>query len=50
MLTTDSVFDDSDAETLTGSGGMEWYFANTTGTGTLDAITDLKAAEVVTEL
>src|SRR5262249_20745015 len=49
FLTLDKVFDDQKVDTLTGSGGQEWIFANTDSV-MLDTITDLAAGEVVTDI
>ena len=35
---TTTVFDDASPDTLVGSGGQNWYFANVTGGGVLDAV------------
>ena len=40
---TDSVSDDDSKDVLTGSAGIDWFFANLEGTGVLDKITDLSA-------
>lgn len=36
------VFDDGQKDALTGSSGVDWFFANLEGEGVLDKITDLK--------
>jgi VCBS repeat-containing protein len=45
-----TVFDDNDIDRLTGSAATDWFFANLTGTGAYDIITDLKSNEVADEL
>jgi len=36
---------------LTGSAGTDWFFANSSGSGVLDSITDFdKKKEIVTDL
>jgi Ca2+-binding RTX toxin-like protein len=43
-----TVFTDSDVDTLTGSGGSDWFFANQTADngGPLDIVTDLAGSEI----
>jgi hypothetical protein len=36
-----TVFDDDGASTLTGGGGLDWFFARLIGSGVRDTITDL---------
>ena len=36
-----TVFDDGAKDVLTGTSGLDWYFANLAGTGVLDKNTDL---------
>jgi hypothetical protein len=40
-----TVFDDSSIDVLTGSAGQNWLWANLTGMGVKDKVTDLDAAE-----
>jgi len=47
---TTTVFDDGSQDTLTGSAGQDWFFANLLGTGAKDKITDLSAAEFANDL
>ena len=44
-----TVFDDTDADKLTGSSGQDWFFANLDGTN-LDTITDQHSSEFADEL
>ena len=44
------MFDDGAADVLTGSSGQDWFFANLTGTGVKDKVTDLSAAEFANDL
>jgi hypothetical protein len=44
-----SAFDDAVKDTLTGSSGEDWFFANL-GSGVLDKITDLHAEEFQPDL
>ena len=41
-----TVFNDNDVDTLTGSQGTDWFFANHDGPGVLDIITDKAANEL----
>ncbi|MEZ6032243.1 MAG: hypothetical protein R3C17_04060 [Planctomycetaceae bacterium] len=43
-----TVFNDNDVDTLTGSQGIDWFFANhfADGGGALDKITDKAASEL----
>ena len=41
-----TVFNDNDVDTLTGSQGIDWFFANHDGPGELDIITDKAANEL----
>jgi hypothetical protein len=49
-----TVFDDGAADVLTGSAGIDWFFANLDGDGdpsvTKDKITDLHALEFADDL
>jgi fibronectin-binding autotransporter adhesin len=45
-----SVFDDGAADTLTGSSGLDWFFANLSGEGVLDFLSDLSGDEDDDEL
>lgn len=45
VLTQATVFDDRSADLLTGSAGVDWFWANYQGGGVLDKVTDLGAAE-----
>lgn len=47
---TTTVFDDGAQDVLTGSGGLDWYFANLSGTGVLDKVTNLQADEFANDL
>ncbi len=49
-LATTTVYDDGAADVMTGTSGQDWYFANLAGTGVLDRITDLSAAEFANDL
>jgi uncharacterized delta-60 repeat protein len=49
-LNAGTVLDDNVADTLEGDSGQDFYFANLTGAGVLDAILDLKNQESVYEL
>ena len=44
-----TVFDDAAHDVLTGSAGLDWFFANL-DSGALDKITDLHAAEFADDL
>jgi hypothetical protein len=46
---TTTVFDDAVKDTMTGSEGQDWFFANL-DSGILDKITDLSAAEFAEDL
>jgi Ca2+-binding RTX toxin-like protein len=50
QLATTTVFDDGAADVLTGTSGSDWFFANLSGGGVLDKITDLSAAEFANDL
>ena len=41
-----TVFNDNDVDTLTGSQGIDWFFANHHGPGVLDILTDKAANEL----
>ena len=43
---TQTVFNDTDVDTLTGNGGVDWFFANQNGTGAIDIVTDKTANEL----
>lgn len=45
-----TVFDDGACDVLTGSSGTDWFFANLSGPGLLDRITDLSASEFANDL
>ncbi len=45
-----TVFDDGDKDTLTGSAGKDWFFANYQGGGVLDKITDFVTGETKNDL
>jgi Ca2+-binding RTX toxin-like protein len=45
-----TVFDDADKDTLAGSAGQDFFFANLLGSGVLDSITDLSSAESTLDL
>src|SRR5207244_1779258 len=45
-----TVLDDGIQDVLTGSSGQDWFWANYKGTGALDKITDLSAAEFANDL
>ena len=47
---TDNVTDDGSKDVLTGSAGIDWFFANLEGDGVLDKITDLSADEFAQDL
>jgi len=48
LILGSTVVDDDGASTLTGGGGLDWFFAHLTGSGVKDTITDLnKATEQV---
>jgi len=47
---TTTVFDDGAADVLTGASGQDWFLANVSGGGVRDRVTDLSAAEFVTDL
>lgn len=44
-----TVHADNDVDSLTGSAGSDWFFANATGTGARDCVTDLAGNETVTD-
>jgi hypothetical protein len=44
-----TVFDDGAADTLTGAGGQDWFFANT-DSGVVDILTGLGGTERVEDL
>ena len=45
-----TVHDDNDQDRLTGSSGIDWFFANLSGGAFLDVITDRSAVELLEEL
>jgi parallel beta-helix repeat protein len=45
-----TVIDDGAADVLTGNSGQDWFWANFKGSGVLDKITDLSAAEFANDL
>ena len=45
-----TVFDDNARDTLSGGTGSDWFLANTSGTGTLDKITDLSSLDFIDDL
>jgi probable HAF family extracellular repeat protein len=45
-----TVFDDGAQDQLTGSAGQDWFFANLTGAGVLDKITDVGKDEIATDI
>jgi Ca2+-binding RTX toxin-like protein len=47
---TTTVFDDGAEDVLTGSAGSDWFFANLSGAGVKDKVTDLSAKEFATDL
>ncbi|HEY1378032.1 MAG TPA: PKD domain-containing protein, partial [Gemmataceae bacterium] len=47
---TTTVFDDGAADVLTGASGQDWFLANVSGGGVRDRVTDLSAAEFLTDL
>lgn len=50
LAATTTVFDDNAEDLLTGTSGQDWFFANLTGGGVRDRITDLSAAEFANDL
>jgi hypothetical protein len=50
LIAGSTVFDDSDVDELTGSGGTDWFFANTTGGSAKDKVKDQKTGELLEEL
>jgi Ca2+-binding RTX toxin-like protein len=45
-----SVFDDGDADTVTGGTGQDWFLVQTDGTGTLDTLVDIKKSELASDI
>ena len=45
-----TVHDDNDQDKLTGSSGIDWFFANMSGGAFLDVITDRSVNELLEEL
>ena len=39
------MFEDDEADTLGGSAGSDWFFANLDGSGVRDLVTDLECLE-----
>ena len=50
LLANQTVLDDDAVDTLTGDTGRDWFFANISGTGAKDKITDLTADEFAVDL
>jgi CSLREA domain-containing protein len=50
LLPDTTVIDDAAADVLTGSAGLDWFFANYQDGGILDKITDLHASEFAADL
>jgi Ca2+-binding RTX toxin-like protein len=44
-----TVFNDNDHDVLAGGAGIDWFFANLNGGGTLDSVSDLRANELWTD-
>jgi hypothetical protein len=49
-LNASTVFDDAAHDVMTGTSGQGWSFANVSGGGVYDKLTDLSAAEFVNDL
>jgi Ca2+-binding RTX toxin-like protein len=49
LVANQTVLDDGAADSLTGSSGADWFFANVDGEGARDVITDLGGQEVTTD-
>jgi Ca2+-binding RTX toxin-like protein len=49
-LNASTVSDDGAQDVLTGTSGQDWFFANISGGGVYDKLTDLSAAEFATDL
>jgi hypothetical protein len=50
FLNGDTVQDDGAADVLNGGSGLDWFFANLTGTGVHDHIQGLQSGEIVTQI
>jgi hypothetical protein len=50
LLNSATVHDDTDQDKLTGSAGIDWFFANLSGGTLLDSITDRSNGEFWEEL
>jgi hypothetical protein len=50
VYANNTVFDDDARDTLSGGTGSDWFLANTSGTGTLDKITDLSSLDFIEDL
>jgi Ca2+-binding RTX toxin-like protein len=50
LLADQTVLDDGAVDSLKGSSGQDWFFANASGGGVLDPISGPEAGEVVTNL
>ena len=50
LLNSTTVHDDTDEDKLTGSSGIDWFFANLSGGLSLDSITDKSSGEFWEEL
>lgn len=49
-LLTESVFNDTKVDKLTGSNGLDWFMLNFIGSGRIDTATDRSGAEIRTDL
>jgi hypothetical protein len=49
LIADDTVHDDNAVDQLTGSAGSDWFFANVTGGGAKDTITDLGKKETASD-
>ena len=49
-LNASTVSDDGAQDVLTGTSGQDWFLANVSGSGVRDKLTDLSAAEFVSDL
>jgi hypothetical protein len=50
LLNASTVHDDGVQDKLTGSSGLDWFFANLSGGSFLDVITDQSGSEFLEEL
>lgn len=50
LLNTTTVHDDGDEDKLEGNAGLDWFFANITGSGVKDKVSGVKTGEVVTDI